>query len=464
MLPQILTILLCTFAFAAPHAGASAAAKHLPKAQQDGTTQGGEAGGGAGSEAADGAGGEAGDDAKDNDVDEGTVTGKAPPPLPKNAVEERTKSYRPALTKEEASSLAARPYDNIVYTGARILDMDPEFINASRLGIELIYKRDYKGAKSHFDEMAVKYTETGIGPVGRAVIWQTLMLENFDFKYEKQYEVAFKDATTRLKDALDVPGSDAWENFLLGGILGIDAVHLMRKGNYVQALNRGYEAMRHVEACRKEAPDFPDLLLGDGIYNYWRSVVTMNSKLLPDFTDNRVEGIAQMKRAQAESIFLQAPATVALAFTYIEQRDFKRAGNEAERNYRRYPHNVINNLLYARIFVYQRQYQRAEGLLETVLQDAPDNERVHYYLSLVYGRTRRFDEAVAEGQKYLSYDIQPEYRSTTLFRLGNLYYHKKMYKEAEAAWEESLKADKHSPSKRRLEHLKQAKKDGTLPA
>ena len=45
-------------------------------------------------------------------------------------------------------------------------------------------------------------------------MWQVLMLENFDFKYEMQYKNSFDTAVQDLQRASVQPGNDAWENFL----------------------------------------------------------------------------------------------------------------------------------------------------------------------------------------------------------------------------------------------------------
>jgi hypothetical protein len=134
-----------------------------------------------------------------------------------------------------------------------------------------------------------------LGPIGKVLVYQSLMLENLDFAYEKQYELAANKSRQQLMQALEIRGNDAWEHFILGGVLGIDAIHSMRKGHYVTALNRAIEAMKSVERSQKLAPEFKDLMLGDGLYNYWRTVITRSVKGLPDFTDNRALGIEQLR-------------------------------------------------------------------------------------------------------------------------------------------------------------------------
>ncbi len=389
------------------------------------------------------------------EVDEDSVTGKRPPPLP-------TTPAPSAVGALDTAARAARPYENLTYIGAEILGLEPAFVDDSRQGLERIYRRDYKAAKEHFDRMSTQYPTQAVGPVGNGLIWQALMLENFDFKYESQWQTSFKLAKDRLDAALKVPGEEAWEFFLLGGVLGIEAIHATRHGDFLPALARGYEALRTLGRTRAAAPEFPDILLGDGLYNYWRSVVTLNSSLLPDFEDRRAEGIAQIQRAESEGIFVGPPATLALTFSYLEERDLKRALGSALHARKAYPDNVINNLVTARIYTYMKRYDRAEEVLKEILEDAPTNERSHFYLSSIYARTRRIDEAIAEMDRYLAFDLSPQYRSQALFRQGGNWYRKKDFKKAYALYEQAWKVDKSKSAKRRMESMEKMRKEGKI--
>jgi tetratricopeptide (TPR) repeat protein len=391
------------------------------------------------------------------DLDEGTMTPHRAPTIEGLPEEDERPSLRETLQRE-----ANRPYDNVVYRGAEVLRMDPEFVEGARHGLELIYLRDYPGAMEHFGALDKRWPETAVGPVGRGLIFQSLMLENFDFKYEKQYQTNWAEARRRVTAATEVPGNDGWDYFMLVGVIGVEAMHATRRYEYVDALGKAYEAKRALDQCREVAPDFPDLTLADGIYDYWRSVVALNTKLIPNGEDNRAKGIEEMKYVETNGIFVSAPTILALTFTYLEERDLKRALASSVRGHLHYPKNVINNLLLARIYLYMHRAQEAEQTLNQVLVDAPDNERAHYYLSLVYSRTKRMDQAIAELQKYLGYELIDEYRATSLYRLGGFYYRKHAYTEAMDCYEKAYAVNKHRGAKRRIEVMKKAKKEGRI--
>jgi hypothetical protein len=187
------------------------------------------------------------------------------------------------------------PHSSRAYEGARVLNMDVGFVQDCIDATDMLFQRDYSGSKKAFEAAGERWPHSGLGPVGQVLVYQAMMLENMDLKYEAQYENAAKRARQQLQQAMEVPGNEAWEAFIFGGVLGVDAIHAMRKGNYLSSLNRALDAMKSVNRAKKLAPEFKDPLLGDGLYNYWRTVITNSVRGLPSFEDHRKLGIQQSK-------------------------------------------------------------------------------------------------------------------------------------------------------------------------
>jgi tetratricopeptide (TPR) repeat protein len=280
-----------------------------------------------------------------------------------------------------------------------------------------------------------------------------MMLENMDFKYEAQYTHAAKRARQQLQEAMEIPGNEAWEAFIFGGVLGVDAIHSMRKGNYLTSLNRGLEAMKSVNRAKELAPEFKDPLLGDGLYNYWRTVITNSVRGLPSFEDKRKLGIKQMQQVEKEGIFLRPAATFALTYTWLEEGARKRALSAALRNQKRYPDNIVNNILVGRIHMYRRQYAASERSYLKVLKVAPENQKVHYYLSRLYLRTKQLGRAEKHLDSYMAGDLPDTTRSLALYSKGLIYYRRKDYDNAEQYVNQAWELGKLKRAKRRLEKI-----------
>ena len=387
-----------------------------------------------------------------DDYEDATFTGKKDKPVIADIDDENAE-----LDADKETVETVRPYSDKVYEGARVLQMDVEFVHACQQAVDLVYQRKYTEAKAAFAAAQQKFPGSALGPIGKVLVYQALMLENFDFAFEKQYEHAANQARQQLMQALEIRGNDAWENFILGGVLGIDAIHSMRKGNYLNALNRGIEAMKSVNRAKKLAPEFPDLLLGDGMYNYWRTVITRSVKGLPDFADNRMLGIEQLQRVQEEGIFLGPAATFALTYTWLEEGALKRATASSLRNQRAYPDNVINNLMLGRLYMYRRNYTESLKYFHKVLEVSPKNRRVHYFLTRMYLRQKRLTDAEKHVNIYLDFDLTKRDRAFALHQKCLIYYRRKDWDKAEQLANEAWSLGKLKRTKNRLNKIKNAR-------
>jgi tetratricopeptide (TPR) repeat protein len=315
--------------------------------------------------------------------------------------------------------VTTRPYRNTAYLGGDVLNLDPQYVHEVQEGLEKLYRREYTGARNHFEAVDKAFPGTGVAAVNDVLVWQALMLENFDFSYDKRYWTSSARARKELDVAVKADGGQGWVRLLYCGVSGIEAIHTMRQSQYTKALNLAFEAMGHLQKARESSPAFPDLMLADGMYNYWRTVVTMSSKVLPDFGDHRAEGIEQMQSVESAAIFLGSPTTLALAFTWLEEGDMKRAMSACQRNRKSYPHNIVNNLVTGTTYVAMKQPAKALAVFDAILKTDNDNKRVRYWRGVALFKMDKFSEAEAELRTYLSFDYMEKYqRAAANYRLG----------------------------------------------
>ncbi|MEC8277305.1 MAG: hypothetical protein VXZ96_03480 [Myxococcota bacterium] len=341
----------------------------------------------------------------------------------------------------------SRKYPDRIYNGAQWLGSSPEFVWTCWEVMNALYQRDNKGIHAILDNARQKFPDSGIAPTGKALLWQILMLENFDFKYEKQYKFSFQTAKQQLQMASMTPGNDAWEAFLLGALLGVDAIHEMRKENWLTALGRGYDGIKQIEEAKRLAPDFVDARLGDGLWLYWRSLLAMNIPAIPDFADERIKGIEMMQLAERESVFLRPAASHALTYTWIEESKLQLAESTAVRLAKKYPENIINLQVLGRVQTYRRKYAASEKTLKSILEVDPKNERAHYYLARLYLRWKKIDLAQQHMDTYLAFDLSKLHRGYALAIQGKIYSRLGDWSAAEKAYRASYKATKKDSAK-----------------
>jgi tetratricopeptide (TPR) repeat protein len=358
---------------------------------------------------------------------------------------------------------ATAMFESVDYRGAQQLMVEPEFVHFCRRGIELIYERRYPDALRYFGEVSEIYPNTGVAEVAEVLVWQAKMTENYDYRYDDEYEVAAERAREALESAIETPGNEGWEHFMMAGMAGIEAIHSARKSKYLSALTSAFSAIDHMESAREAAPDFVDLALADGMYNYWRTVITRKSKLLPDFGDNREEGMDQIRRVEQAGIFLGPAATLALSFSYYEERQMKEALDANLSNQRLYPDNTINLMMLGSVYLAMKRFDSALRTWDRILVVDPEARRVHYYKGLTFYRSNRFDEAESSFKTYLSLsELEESQISWVNYRLGALEHGRKDYQAAETYYKEAVRLTGHKSAKSALDRMKKARKEGRI--
>ena len=107
------------------------------------------------------------------DIQQDTVTGKKPPPISKPI---------PDAPAPQANAGSIGMYPATVVRSAKALNVDVAMLNETYVGVQALYARDYKKAKSTLDGFDAKYPDTGVSAMGNVLVWQAMMLENFDWK------------------------------------------------------------------------------------------------------------------------------------------------------------------------------------------------------------------------------------------------------------------------------------------
>jgi len=375
-----------------------------------------------------------------------TVSGKEAPELNVDDIK--------LSTEEIFTDNYSGKYPQRIYDGAKWLKMPPEFVWGCWTIMEGLYKRDWKQLDKDIKKMRMYYPNSGVATAGEALRYQVMMLENFDFRYEKEYDKKYKQAIQELTEAQMSPGNEAWEYFLTGALMGVDGIHAMRKEEWMRAITRGYNGVITIAKARELAPKFVDAELGDGLWYYWRSLIAMNIPGIPKYADQRKEGIKKMLNAEQNSVFLRPAAAHALTYTWIEEGEKKNAIHTAETLRKMYPKNIINLQVLGRAYMYNKQYKEAEEAFQRVLQIDKGNQRVHYYLARLYMRQKRYAEAEKELNIYLEFDLMKMHEGYAHYFLGRLQQRQKNWDQALGSFEKAHKVAQIKNAKRRIEFLK----------
>ncbi len=373
------------------------------------------------------------------------------PPADERAV--RPETREDALPSRSAfvpdpQALAARLHDL-----SDALGVPYDLLLRGREGIEALSARRYGPAEEIFRDLTERYPESAVGPFGLVLLAQSEMGENRDFSKEAAYLEALELADTRARQALRRGEAKAFNHFMRGCVLGINAIYLYRKDQVMGALRDGWRGLGALEKAGALEPSFVDPQLGLGIYDYWRSVLTQRYKYLPGFPDKREEGLRKMYRAAHEGVFTPGLARLSLIYTFMEDRRSADALPIAEELRAAYPRNVLNLEVLGRLYERGGRKKDARACYLEILAIAPESYMPYYLLgNLEYRRGGNLKKAREYYQQYIAVQSGTVYQTNAHVRLGDVYWLLGDKEEAMREWRTALRENpEHRLAKRRVE-------------
>jgi len=332
----------------------------------------------------------------------------------------------------------------------------PEFAFTQE-GMELVYQRRYLEALEHFEEMAIDFPDSPVGAIGRSLVWQAWMFENYDFQYERAYLTEYSEAAERLKRADKSGDARAWIHFLTAVHLGLDAMYDIRKERYLPAFDKAWEALEYVKKVEKLAPEFEDIKLATGLYAYWRTAISETVDVLPSYGDHRAEGLALMQEAKDKGLLASGPASLVLVYSYMESKSWDKAVAEAKWARAEYPGNLLVEMTAGRVYRQSGKYDEALAAFARGREIDPSNARLWFQIAEVhYKRRKGAADARTAYRKYLDSKPLPVYEAHTWYRLGMLEKRARRYDAAIALFEKSLAV--YPKFKRAAERIDQVRK------
>jgi len=293
-----------------------------------------------------------------------------------------------------------------------------EILNQALQGEAMIFNRQYDKAEAHFTQLAQKYPDSPLGSFGLMALYNSKMFENFDFSLDQTFDQEQRRNKEVVDKIADSKTSTAWDNFLCGASSGLRGFYYIRKDEYLKALGESNQAKKCLERALELDPEFVDVNLGLGLFNYWKSVFTSRIKFLPIFKDRRQEGIGQIQKAISEGSVVNDLATAALAFVYHEANDGKLGLAPTQALLDKYPSNVIMKNLKGNFLSLTGKTQEAIQVLDQVLKDSPEINVARYFKGLAYYRAGDNKNAQATFEEFLAHKPSPAWQAYTHYMLG----------------------------------------------
>jgi len=380
------------------------------------------------------------------------------------------------FAQEEADTLSSEPKDSLL-----IADMLVQ-IDATT-AINDMYNFKFRKAIRQFYWLKQKYPEHPLPYflMGLNEWWQ--IMPNLDIETHDDRFFAYMDTSImKAKNLYDTERMKVEGAFFLSAAYGFKARLLSERRKWLKSAGHANKALNYLDDCRSKDELSPELLFGDGLYNYFSVWIPENYPQLRPFLilfskGEKEKGLEQLREVAHNAFYTRTEAQYWLMrILFTEENDYQGALHESEYLHKTYPDNAYFQRYYTRLLFSTGRYGRAKVLAEDLLMKVDsaytgyeeisgryasfylakiweynaDENKAFYY----YQRTVDFAESInAKESGYYHY---------ALFGLARIYDKRGETEEAENCLKTIRKNTKRrdAANKDAREYLKSLRRDG----
>lgn len=246
---------------------------------------------------------------------------------------------------------------------------------------EKIYNEHFDSANVMIDSLYRDSSWGPIGPLFRAISYQSQMMAAESDSLEKPFLITLDRVESAAKQMLERRADSALAYFYLGHSQVFRSVYKGRAGHTWAAVKHGLAAGRSYSKGYELDSSFYDLTFGLGSYRYWKSVKTKLINWTPLFRNERNSGISLLLLAVDSAQISADAARTALIWIYINEKQFDEALSLSESLSVKYPYGLTYLWPEGEIYCRLKKFSLAVPIYETITNRLRENHG-NYYNSL----------------------------------------------------------------------------------
>ena len=334
-------------------------------------------------------------------------------------------------------------YPKIIFANNACVECLDDLQNKTIEGQDLIFSGNYDKAISLFQKVQKEYPESPAGFFGEAAVYEVIMLEDENFKYDS----TVRDVVDRgIKVAKHVEAKskpNLFNLFVAGSLYGLDGFFKARKYEWLAAYTRGVKSRQIFRRVKKLDPSFVDADFGDGMYLFWRSVYTKDLWFLKLFPDKRKEGIDLVSNVASNGRYSRDLAKINLGIMYFQEKKYSKAIEIFKYYSDRYPKNTLIHLLLGKVLLASNQYSKSRDEFKKVLSLKPKSKKPHYFIGLSYLlQKKELNVALNEFDIFLKLKPDQLWRSYSYYWKGRIFEIQGKKAEAKIEYEKAIELNK----------------------
>ena len=278
--------------------------------------------------------------------------------------------------------------------------------------------------------------------------------------------LAYLDSTiTKAEELHDRKDDNVEASFFLAAAYAFKGRLYSERKKWTKATFAGKNALKYFEKCKGYGDLSPELLFGDGLFNYYAQWIPQNYPLLKPILvffpkGNKQQGIQQLEKTSNNAFYTRTEARYFLLQIYSMENQYDKAYDLAKYMTQQYPDNPFFERYYARAAFVRGLTGEAEAASKSILnkigQSRAGYEGVsgraaayilayinyHYYRNLPVAR-QYYQQSIDFAKQTNSFDAG--YYWASVLALGKIAAAEKNFEQANAYFKEVLdKADKKS--------------------
>ena len=376
----------------------------------------------------------------------------------------------------------SRSFSSVNKDSLLIADMNVQ-IEATQ-ALNDMYNFKFDQARRQFYWLMQKYGDHPLPHflMGLNEWWQ--IMPNLDVETHDMQFVAYMDsAIVKAKKLYKVDSFKVEGAFFLAASYGFKARLYSERRKWLKAAGNANKALNYLEDCRSKEELSPELLFGDGLYNYFSVWIPENYPQIRPFLimfnkGEKDKGLEQLEEVAHNAFYTRTEAQFWLMrILFTEENDYTKALHESQYLHQTYPDNALFHRYYTRLLFHTGRYAKAKILAEDLLHKVDSSYRGYeeisgryacFYLARIWESNFNQEKALHYYERTVEFAeevkaLESGYYHYALLGMARIYDKRGNRKDAERCLKTVRKNTKRKSdaNKRAKAYLKSMKKDGS---
>ncbi|MVM33235.1 tetratricopeptide repeat protein [Spirosoma sp. HMF4905] len=314
--------------------------------------------------------------------------------------------------------------------------------------------------------------------------WWKIVPNTDETGYDDQCLMYMDSTITLAEELYDNSENKLEPAFFLAAAYAFKSRLYSERKKWAKATFAGKNALKYFEKCKGNADFSPELLFGDGMYNYYAQWIPENYPLLKPILiffpkGNKANGIKELEKTANTAFYTRVEARYFLVQIYSMENQYDKAYQMSKYMNEQYPDNPFFERYFARSAFVTGRLNEAERISKDILEKVSRTQSGYEGVS---GRTAAYILAyvnsvfynnTAEAKKYYqqSVDFSKQTNSTTsgyylssLIGLAKIANGEKNYDLAQTYFNEVLdkaerKSSQYKEAKKALDDAKKSRRE-----